>query len=226
MATYGEPIMAILTHMCPHCGTEHVALRIVSVATIPGDRGAVFLQCPKCRLPSCASLKARPSRNHLAVGQFAEYNGDIEEMGWAPDQIWPEPPKPNIPELLPPDVARVYLQAERNFPVAGNEEAAGMMYGKALDIGLKKIDPTLKGMLGQNIKQLAKAGKLTADIAEWSGHVRDIRNDATHEESSISRDELSELRNFTEMVLRYLFSLPNAVKKRRGEKLEWESDDA
>lgn len=125
-------------------------------------------------------------------------------------------------ELLPPDVARIYLQAERNFPIAGNEEAAGTMYGKALDIGLKKIDPSLSGMLGQKIKKLSAAGKLTSDLSEWSGHIRDIRNDATHEEAPISREELKELRNFTEMVLRYLFTLPNSVKKRRGEKLDWE----
>jgi hypothetical protein len=41
-------------------------------------------------------------------------------------------------------------------------------------------------------------------------------------EDPISRDELIDLRNFSEMVLRYLFTLPGAVKKRRGVKLEWE----
>ena len=136
--------------------------------------------------------------------------------------VRPEVPKPVIPELLPPDVERIYLQAERNFPVAGNEEAAGTMYGKALDISLKKIDPALTGMLGQKIKKLSAAGKLTADIAIWSENIRDIRNDAAHEEDPVTRDELVALRNFSEMVLRYLFSLPNAVRKRRGEKLEWE----
>jgi hypothetical protein len=147
----------------------------------------------------------------------------VSDLGWFADQFWPEAPKPVVPEHLPPDVTRIYLQAERNFPVGGNEEAAGIMYGKALDIGLKKIDATLTGMLGQKIKRLSEAGKLTSDIAEWSGHIRDIRNDATHEENPISRDELIALRNFTEMVLRYLFTLPNAVRKRRGEKLEWET---
>lgn len=97
------------------------------------------------------------------------------------------------------------------------------MYRKALDIGLKKIDPTLTGTLGQKIKKLAMAGKLTTDIEVWSDHVRDLGNDAAHEESPIDRTELSNLRNFTEMVLRYLFTLPNMVKRRRGEKLDWEA---
>ncbi len=96
------------------------------------------------------------------------------------------------------------------------------MYRKALDIGLKKIDPSKSGMLGPRIKALATDGKLTSDIAVWSDTVRDVGNEAAHEEDPITRDELIALRSFSEMVLRYLFSLPGAVKKRRGEKLDWE----
>ena len=152
-----------------------------------------------------------------------QHQGDILNVGWTIAKFWPEPPGPIIPELLPPDVERVYLQAERNFPINGNEEAAGTMYRKALDVALKKIDPTLSGMLGPRIKKLADAGKLTPDIAEWSRTIKDTGNDAAHEEAPITRDELTHLRSFSEMVLRYLFSLPGAVKKRRGEKLDWET---
>jgi hypothetical protein len=53
-----------------------------------------------------------------------------------------------IPEYLPPEIERIYIQGERNFPTEGNEDAAGTMYRKALDIGLKQIDPGLTGMLG------------------------------------------------------------------------------
>ena len=116
---------------------------------------------------------------------------------------------------------RTYLQAERNFGIEGNEEAAGTMYGKALDNALRRIDPTLTGMLGPKVKKLAAAGRLTADIAEWCDNIRVIRNDAVHEQEPITRDELEDLRNFTDAVLRYLFSLPGMVKQRRGEKLDW-----
>jgi hypothetical protein len=78
-------------------------------------------------------------------------------------------------------------------------------------------------MLGAKIKKLAASGKLTTDLAEWSDHIRDLGNDATHEETPLTRKELEELRGFTEMVLRYLFTLPNMIKKRRGEKLPWEA---
>ncbi len=212
--------MSILTHMCPHCTTDKMGLRVVAVTTIAPFDHVLHLSCPKCNLPS--SARVNPSRSSPAHN-FMEALGDIRDLGWRIVSFWPDPPKPVIPELLPPDVERIYLQAERNFPIDGNEEAAGTMYGKALDIGLKKIDPTLSGMLGQKIKKLSASGKITADISEWSGHIRDMRNDAAHEEAPISREELAALRNFSEMVLRYLFTLPNSVKKRRGEKMDWET---
>ncbi|MGJ5075509.1 DUF4145 domain-containing protein [Bradyrhizobium oligotrophicum] len=129
--------------------------------------------------------------------------------------FWPPPPGPLIPEHLPPDVERIYLQAERNYSIEGNEEAAGTMYRKALDVGLKKIDPDARGVLAARIKKLAGASKLTPDIAEWADHVRDLGNDAAHEEAPPTRQELEDLRNFTEMVMRYLFSLPALVQARK-----------
>jgi Domain of unknown function (DUF4145) len=173
-------------------------------------------------MPSCAEVKC-PNTQVVQPSSITSHQGDILDVGWEIDAFWPKPPGPLIPELLPPDVERVYLQGERNFPVSGNEEAAGSMYRKALDIGLKKIDPSLSGMLGPRIQKLADAGKLTADIAVWSKSIKDDGNEAVHDEEPISREDLTALRSFTEMVLRYLFSLPGAVKKRRGEKLDWET---
>ncbi|KRR25946.1 hypothetical protein CQ13_23265 [Bradyrhizobium retamae] len=131
------------------------------------------------------------------------------------EEFWPEAPGPVIPENMPSDVERIYLQAERNFPTEGNEEAAGTMYRKALDVGLKKIDVTVTGTLAARIKKLATNGKLTADIAEWADHVRDLGNEAAHEDAPPTREELTELRSISEMVMRYLFSLPAMVQARR-----------
>lgn len=216
--------MSFLVHKCPHpdCLTEHISLNVVAVSSRGVGDGILHLLCPRCSLPSAARIVRIAS--NVGTSQLQAHPNEITTLGYAVHDFWPEVPQPSIPDLIPPDIARVYLQAERNFPIIGNEEAAGTMYRKALDVGFKKIDPSLTGMLGPKIKALAKAGLLTEDIAIWSDHVRDIGNDAAHEEEPITRDELTALRNFCEMVLRYLFSLPNAVKKRRGEKLDWETD--
>lgn len=150
-----------------------------------------------------------------ALGQSPSSWGDYDLTDQLEvDEFWPQPPGPIIPENMPPDVERIYLQAERNFPIEGNEEAAGTMYRKALDVGLKKIDPDTKGVLAARIKKLASAGKLTVDIAEWADHVRDLGNDAAHEEAPPTREELTDLRHITEMTMRYLFSMPALVKAR------------
>lgn len=152
-----------------------------------------------------------------SLGASAQSWGESDVTGYfSVAEFWPEVPGPVIPEDMPSDVERIYLQAERNFPIEGNEEAAGTMYRKALDVGLKKIDPGTKGVLAARIKKLARDGKLTRDIAEWSDQVRDLGNEAAHEDEPPTREELTDLRNFSEMVMRYLFSLPALVQARRA----------
>jgi hypothetical protein len=204
--------MAIVTHKCPHCLTEHIALNIAAHHPIEdGWVQAVHLDCPKCRKPSAAIVCSEDQRiqtNHWGAGDIATFN-------WVVREFWPVVPGPLIPENLPADVERIYLAAERNYPTEGNEEPAGAMYRKALDVGLKKIDPDNKGVLAARIKKLADDGRLTADIQEWSGHIRVLGNEAAHDEEPPTRDELKDLRSFTEMVMRYLFSLPAMVTARK-----------
>jgi len=200
----------------------NIGLQIVAVTVLDSEwRGIVHLTCPRCRMPS-AALVDKDAVGGMTVNHMMGHPGEIGSWGYKVEKFWPAIPSPEVPELIPPNVARVYLQAERNFQMEGNEEAAGTMYRKALDVGLKVIDPSQSGMLGPRIKKLAAEGKLTADIAIWSDNIRDVGNEAAHDEDPITRDELIALRNFSEMVLRYLFSLPGAVKKRRGENLGWE----
>ncbi|WP_164988159.1 DUF4145 domain-containing protein [Bradyrhizobium betae] len=205
--------MATFTHQCPHCLTEHIALRVYAGQFFHPQQPVVHLDCPKCGMPSAAHLQIirAPGNDPRQWGEDLDVTRFFEVI-----TFWPEPPGPVIPENMPADVERIYLQAERNFPTDGNEEAAGTMYRKALDVGLKKIDPDTKGVLAARIKKLAAAGKLTADIAEWADHVRDLGNDAAHEEEPPTREELTDLRNITEMVMRYLFSLPALVQARRS----------
>jgi hypothetical protein len=211
--------MAILKHQCPHCQTHDIGLNSVAWTRIDQGQIIAYLSCPRCNMPSAAHLVQMGPSNITPES----FGGDPTTAGWKIMHFWPDVPAPLVPEYVPPEIVRVYLQAERNFPMEGNEDAAGTMYRKALDIALKKIDASLTGMLGAKIKKLAASGKLTTDLAEWSDHIRDLGNDAAHEETPLTRKELEDLRGFTEMVLRYLFTLPNMIKKRRGEKLPWET---
>ncbi|MEO9168658.1 MAG: DUF4145 domain-containing protein [Aestuariivirga sp.] len=215
--------MATIKHQCPHCMVQDIALLAAAWSDVSQLKAVGHLLCPRCSKPSAVIIELTGNQNVNGF-QLGNFGGDPTMVGWKIANFWPEAPKSEAPDFLPPDVERTYLQAESNFQMVGNEEAAGMMYRKALDVGLKKIDQTLNGTLGNKIKALTKAGKLTQDIENWAGHVRDLGNDAAHEEAAITRADLIDLRSFSEMTLRYLFTLPNMVRKRRGEKLPWENE--
>ena len=207
--------MAILTHKCPHCLTEHMALRSVASTGMGGWNCALHVVCPKCQFPSCAHLRSS-GQNPVQPDKVHSQPGDLAQLGWAIETVWPAPPSLLIPENLPADVERIYLQAERNFPVTGNEEAAGTMYRKALDVGLKIIAPDVTGVLKARIEKLVSKTLLTPSLGEWADQIRLLGNDTAHEIDQPTREELEALRNFSDLVLRYLFTLPAMVAARKA----------
>jgi Domain of unknown function (DUF4145) len=161
-------------------------------------------------------MKADASK-FLQFDQLQGQPGDLTQHGWQVFSFWPVAPGPLIPEHLPPEVERVYLQAERNFPISGNEEAAGTMYRKALDVGLKIIDPSVTtGVLKARIATLVQRNLLTPALGEWAEQIRLLGNEAAHEIDQPTRDEVEALRNFSDLVLRYLFTLPAMVAARKA----------
>ena len=98
-----------------------------------------------------------------------------------------------------------------------NWDAAGSMFRKALDTGLKRKFPDMKGSLFVRIKKAAEKHKLTPDLAEWAHEIRLGGNEATHGEDPFSREAAQELYSFTELVLLYLFTLPAKLEKSRSQ---------
>lgn len=131
--------------------------------------------------------------------------------------FWPKQQPATIPSHLPPSVQRAFRQAEQNFNIPDNEEAAGMMFRRALDIALKEIGLNNSKPLAVRIKQASDRGILTEDLATWAKEITVLGNEATHEIDGIERPELEQLRGLTEMVLRYVFTLPGMVRELRGE---------
>ena len=129
-------------------------------------------------------------------------------------------PRPAIPEAplhLPENVRTYYLEAVADVKARPN--AAGAMFRKALDVGLKAIDPDAKGNLHKRIDAAAKSGAITSDLAEWSHHIRLEGNDASHDEDPYTAGEAERLHRFTELVMMYLFTLPGMLaewKKKEG----------
>jgi hypothetical protein len=176
----------------------------------------LYLKCPNCKLPSCAW--AYNPRGHGPTN-LLNTNSNTESLGIGIRQVWPAIPLPNLPEAIPEGVKQALIQAESNF-VQKHNEAAAVMYRKSLELGLKFIDPSLKGMLASRIEQLGKAGKLTSDLVSWANEIKILGNEGAHDEDPMDRSELESLRGFVEMILKYLFSLPHMVEQRRKIKTE------
>lgn len=197
------------------------------------DRYA-YLQCPECLKPTCALLRcvdkdgASQEWEDTQDGERVENfvfpkEGTPTRKGWELKQSWPDPPQPRVPEHLPPPVHKAFAGAEGTFGVRSLEEQTAAGYGRALDIGTKLIaaqEPDAsryeRKMIAQRLDMLADAHRIPPDLRDWARHIQAIRNPAMHDVQDMPRSELEALRALTEMVLRYLFTLPTMVAERKA----------
>jgi hypothetical protein len=147
------------------------------------------------------------------VGQNPiSHNGDLmKATDFVVPHVYPELEKAVVPEHIPETVAKPFIQAVES-KVAGHYDAAGAMYRKALDVGLKAIDPKLKGKMYDRIEKLAAENKLTPSLKDWAHGIRLDGNDASHDEDAFTKPEADEMHAFTQLVLTYLFTLPEKIR--------------
>lgn len=197
---------------CPHCSTNQLALEVVRVVRVKEDHANLYLKCPNCHQPICAWVS---TENSFSEDTYMKWERSTKEMGIRIMEMWPPTPSPQIPQGIPESAAKAMLQGETNFNQANHEDAAAVMYRKALEVSLKNIDPGLRGTLAQRIQKLAESGRLTADLADWALSIKNLGNDGAHEIEGIDRKELESMRGLVSMVLTYLFTLPQQVKALR-----------
>ena len=100
-----------------------------------------------------------------------------------------------------------------------NWDAAGSMFRKALDTGLKSKFLEVQGTLYARIEKAANKQELSPALAEWAHQIRLGGNHAAHEEA-FSKEEAEELAMFTELVFLYLFTLPGMLKESQKRTVE------
>lgn len=225
--------MAVINLKCPHC-ISMSQFRIIGFAPFPYDWAAssqhifvsIGLVCPGCHKPVSALAKSTGAFNgqqsqafiqslHQGVnGSLITAHTPIETFRLVFVDHWPKSTEPTVPDHVPDGVAKAFLQAERNFPIAGHEEASGTMYRRSLEVGLHHKHPDMKGTLAQRIKKLVEDNILTKELGEWSDSIRLIGNDAAHADE-VTQDDLVMARAFTDAVLRYIFTLPEQVRLRK-----------
>ena len=126
----------------------------------------------------------------------------------------PSPPGTDALAYTPENVALFFKEGMANTPRHPN--AAGTMFRKTLETALKEKFPKYEGTLYQRIQKAADNGKLACDMAKWAHHIRHLGNAAAHEEEPFSEDDARDLLSFTDLLLRYLYTLPGMLDKARG----------
>jgi hypothetical protein len=235
--------MAVIIHKCPHCGTDGTALSVIGLHVLRKTKieadgkfpVSVGLICPICEKPCSAQITKVISKAEFQKATqrgggpsvISDFEKSLtqalrsepvpsEALGYSLDAFWPTPPEPRVPQHLHPNVERVMLQAERSY-LREDNEAAAMMYGKALEVSIDTGFPDLKSIvLQKKIDKLVADGRLTKEIGEWAHEIRLMRNEAVHDASPVAREELTAMRDFSDSVLRYLFTLPQEVAIRRA----------
>lgn len=221
--------MAIIPTDCPHCGLSDASFSIFgqrhrSLESAPLHRSAKYdvsvgATCPRCRKPIGVVLRTTSEINTNDIDKYFQRlvieNIVVQSMGYNVLHVYPKPPEPRIPLHLPAITADAFAQAEDNF-ARKNIQAAIAMYGRALETGLKKQFPGVKGMLNERIKALADSHALPPAISEWSHHVRLVRNEALHDEEPMTEIDMIAAREFVDAVLRYVITLPREIEERRA----------
>jgi hypothetical protein len=183
---------------------------------------SIAASCKKCSLPVLIVFRASDgSRDSQGFTEFAksclQRSASFDDGKFEPLYKWPRAVGPVVPEDLPTEVQKAFLQGEKNFGLPECEEAAVMMYRRSLEVALKIAYPELNGTLAKRIKSLVEGHHLPAAIGEWLDQVRLIGNDGAHEITGVTRDELEAARGFVDTALRYIFTLPAQTARLRGE---------
>lgn len=204
--------MSVFQANCPHCGTKSVAFTIAHQWNAHKQARQLwdtFAFCGQCSRGILATFYTPDG------GDPVKWLGRGDRNRMEPPQISPSVLSTGAPEHTPENVAEFYRQGMENLP--GAWDAAGSMFRKVLDTGLKAKFPEINGTLLQRIEKAAEQNELTPDLAEWAHQIRIDGNDATHEEDPFSKEDAKRLQTFTSLVLIYLFTLPGMLKKARGE---------
>lgn len=207
--------MAYIVEKCPHCLADHMSFKAVAVTPINDGKWIFSSFCPQCQKPVAAWL----GRDTRVVGHMAPQHVVTSEQlvtqiaGLSILNFWPKPIQFEAPKDLPTSIERIFLQAE-DCSRRGAREAAGMAYRRALELAMKDRAPTLEGSLARRIDEFARQGSITVDVAQWAHLVRQLGNEAVHDEGEPTDDDVADLGAFTRVMLEYLFTLPERVKRR------------
>lgn len=215
---------------CPHCLGENIAFNLEAAVqktpiTSNNPRAAgpllltTFWICQKCFGGVCAEATIE----RLGTGTFISSISSMSSSNCSNldykvlvKKWYPQPQPLEAPRLVPAPVTKAFIQGLSNLKQMMYEPSL-MMMRKAVDLALKEIAPAAENLpLAKRIDKAVEAGLLTKDLAQWAHEIRIFGNEAVHDPVEVSEQEAAEIKDFTELFLMYVFTLPGMLAERRA----------
>lgn len=219
--------MSVLVLDCPHCDSKGMTFHVVAVTPMPAHNfnsaarsyAWATAVCENCDGPVVG--KAQHTDTPLVWANLNEAalsalnrTGPLTSHKFRLLERWPSHFTRTVPSDLPADVERALVQAERIFALPDTEEPAAITYRRALELALKHRFPDLDGKLAARIRKATEQGDLPQAMNDWATEVRLVGNEGAHDEG-VSHEDVADVRNFVDALLRYLYSFPAMVESRR-----------
>ena len=164
------------------------------------------------------------TRRRFVLKGWSIEDSNIESLGWYVYETWPSSDDFKLSNAVPARIREIFSQAESNYFIDLNREAAAVMYRKAIEVALLELK--IRGRtLNDKIAALIAEKRLGQEVADWAHEVRLIGNEAAHQSEPPSKADVADLRGSTEILLRMLYVIPSLIKRRRDAAAALRRDD-
>ena len=212
------PQSTILVAMCPNCSAQHMRFTLRGYYFRADDNFPGWWSlwsCEACRRPIISFLEHREGNVKKVP---SDVKGNIMDEFFVGD-VLPEQGRPTeLPDHVPENILEVYREALANFSDS-RWTSSGMMFRKTLEmttLGLKPNDAKFrKAGLARRIDILVSEGHMPDSMQGLAHEIRLSGNIAAHEET-YSETEANQLRDFSQLFLVYMFTLPADIQAARA----------
>lgn len=208
--------MGNLPYDCPHCGVKMSNFTTWMTQPETSANASVFATCGVCKKGIVFHVKGTPNYiQSLDRVDMRDYLSSrlITEITTSP----PERVRDNL-QALPEDVRDAFDEAEECFGIKA-WKAAAVMYRRAVEMAVTDIDDTLRGSLEQKIEAIRRNNAIPGGLVELMHMARFIGNDGAHKEKP-TEEEITRGRDFTRLLLTYLYELPAGVSEAKARRIE------
>ncbi|MCO5072843.1 MAG: DUF4145 domain-containing protein [Rhizobiaceae bacterium] len=225
--------MAVVVFDCPFCEakgmtgtpTGHFAVpKEVIESQRKSPHAFLMTNCASCWNPISVqathkgyTTAAQHQGFHNALANALNQHSELKAAGFACELVITPSGDETAPHHLSDAVKKAFSGAERNTKMTDGEDAAAMLYRRAVDVATKEKYPSYSNLtLHQRIKKLSEDGILPKPMVDWADHIRWIGNDGAHEPEGVTKNEVKQMQGFADAFLRYLVSMPFEVDLARG----------